>query len=280
MGRRGHRRRRRELRRHGGDRPAVHRPRVRPAVARLHRAEELRGVAGQPRLDLLAGRGRAGDAGPGRRDQGDAGGRPGMRRLPHAARQPLSRPLDPVDRLVPRLPAAPLRPAQGEMGRAVRPRVRAGRGRGRPAARGTRAPSVPRRLAPPADHRSVLEPGGAADVRGRPAHRSAANRAPRRRGVSQELRPARRNQGRRARPHRVAAQLVLRGDEVREALGAMFTPPHRHRPHLARGTEPGPPDGARSPGARPPHRARGAPGRRTGPPRERGPRSHPAGPGP
>ena len=33
----------------------------------------------------------------------------------------------------------------------------------------------------------------------------------------------RRNQRRRARPDRVAAQLVLRGDEVREAVGAMFT---------------------------------------------------------
>ena len=109
------------------------------------------------------------------------------------------------------------------MGRAVRPRVRAGRGRGRPAARGNRAPSVPGRLAPPADHRSVLEPGGAAVVRGRAAHRSNPNRGPRRRGVSQELRAPRRNQRRRARPDRVAAQLVLRGDEVREALGAMFS---------------------------------------------------------
>ena len=56
---------------------------------------------------------------------------------------------------VPRLPVAPLRPAQGEMGRAVRPRVRAGRWRGRPVAGGNRALSVPERLAPPADHQSV-----------------------------------------------------------------------------------------------------------------------------
>ena len=48
------------------DRAAVHRQGHRPPVARLRRAEELRRRAGEPRLDSLARRRRARDAGAGR----------------------------------------------------------------------------------------------------------------------------------------------------------------------------------------------------------------------
>ena len=72
------------------------------AVARLRRAEELRGLAREPRLDSLARRRRAGDAGARRRDQDAAGGRARRRGVPDPARHVASRPLDSHDRLVSR----------------------------------------------------------------------------------------------------------------------------------------------------------------------------------
>ena len=80
-------------------------------VARLRRAEELRGVARQPRLDSVARRRRARHAGAGRGNPADAaaGTRARGFRIPRV--DLASRPLDPHDRLVSRLPAAALRSA-------------------------------------------------------------------------------------------------------------------------------------------------------------------------
>ena len=89
--------------------------------------------AGQPRLDPLARRRRAGDAGAGRRDpRRCCDGEPARRRLSRAARDVSPRPLDPIDRLVSRLPAAPLRSPPRALGRALRPRIGEGRRAGRP----------------------------------------------------------------------------------------------------------------------------------------------------
>ncbi len=80
LGRRDRRRRLAQHGRHGRDRATVHRSRRRPRLARLHRAEELRGVAREPRLDSVARRRRARDAGARGGDPATAAGEPARMR--------------------------------------------------------------------------------------------------------------------------------------------------------------------------------------------------------
>ena len=174
VGRRDRRRRRREHRRHGGDRAALHGPRHRarrgPATSsrRTSRPSEAShdwifsldadervtpALAGEVRAVLEAGPACAGYRG--------------------APGEPLSGPLDTVDRLVPRPPAAALRPAQAQVGRAVRPRVGAGRRRGRSAARGASS-TIPiatsRTTCGPSIGTRAWRPGSCSRTAGAPGH--------------------------------------------------------------------------------------------------------------
>ena len=151
----------------------------------------------------------------------------------------------------------------------LRPRVGQGRRPGRASARRAPALRLPRSLASPADDGSLHHAGGAADVRGRPARGLVGPGAPSPGGVFSQLRPARRLPRRRARPDRLGDERPLRRPEVREALGTVFSPPHRHRPDLARRTAASPPDRPRTARARPQGGARRAPGGRAVSPRAR-----------
>ncbi|MCK7461346.1 MAG: glycosyltransferase [Sphingobacterium sp.] len=304
MGRRSHRRRRREHRRHGGHRAAPHRPRDRarrgPATSTQ---KNFAAAQATPRLDLLARRRRARDAGAGRRDQGARGRRARARAA--TAMPSVSRYLGRWIRSTDWYPDYQLRlydrRGRDGPGGHVHESVQAEGDVGRLRADLAALP-LSRRLAPPADHRPVHErwrPGSCSRTAG--ATGPLRHRAARRRGVpagTTSLRGGLRDGARR--PHRVAAQLVLRGAEVREALGARekqktearspnegcaSTPRPAGFWLLASGisltrcspstsTPPAPGAGgqnqvlltvARPPGARPPDRARRAPGRRTAP---------------
>ena len=95
LGRRDHRRRLREHRRHRGDRAAVHRAASSSApwpgyVAQKNHAASL----ATPRLDPVARRRRARDAGARAARSGSAARIPGARGVPHAARDLAPRPVD------------------------------------------------------------------------------------------------------------------------------------------------------------------------------------------
>src|SRR6185436_6876799 len=203
-------------------RPPAQRARRRAGVARLRRAEEPRGVARLPRLDPVARRRRAGDAGVGGGDQsrdGSPGGRDWLRRLPRPARELAPRALDPDDRLVPRRPAPPLRSPRRPVGRPLCARERVGRRRGRTAARRAAAFRISRSLRSPRDDRSLHHRGRARDARARPSRRAAAARRPPAACVPAQLPRARRHPRRRARAGDLGDELVLRVPQVREAVG-------------------------------------------------------------
>ena len=97
-----------------------------PRLGRLRQSKEPRRVAGVARLDSVARRRRARRRGAGRRDPRAAEVRTGRPRLSRAARDQLSRAVDPVHRLVARLAAAAVRPARRPVDARARARVRAG----------------------------------------------------------------------------------------------------------------------------------------------------------
>src|SRR5207253_2889146 len=140
LGRRDRGGRRRVVRQDGGGRPRVHRPRAGPPLAGVRRPEELRDRAGDRRLDPLARRRRAGDAGaPAGDPAGAAGGRPRGRVLRPAAQHLLGA-VDPARAALPGLaaPALPARPRPVRRPRGARVRARGGPGgpaRGAAAAR-------------------------------------------------------------------------------------------------------------------------------------------------
>ena len=125
-------------------------------------------------------------------------------RLPHAARHLVSRPLDPHDRLVSRLPAAPLRSAQRRVERAPRARVGSLEGRrAGPARERAAALRLPRHLRPPRHHRRYTTLAAEQwSAEGRRASVAGRRRPPALR-VPSQLRPAGRIPRRRGRADRV-----------------------------------------------------------------------------
>ena len=217
---------------------------------------------------------------------------PPQPRLPHPARHVAPRPLDPHHRLVPRLPAAPVRPPRGALDRALRPRVGRGRRAGRPA-EGRAAALCRTATSPITSRRSIA-------TRRMPRGR-CTRRAPARGRSSCAVHPplaflrnyscAAASATARA-VHHLGAERVLRVPEVREAVGASNAgrPSLPARPSTAecsRSTST-----RRGPGAagrtrccsrcnglrehRPPRGARRAPGRRAAPAGGRGTRPHSA----
>ena len=191
-------------------------------------------------------------------------------RLPHPARHVVPRAVDPRNRLVSGLPAAPLRPPGGPLERPPRARIGRARRRTRPAARTifsttrtatsrtTSRRSIATRRLPPTNG----PPTGV-------ARRSRRWRSTRRsRSCATTCCGA---ASRRASPALIVSVLnayyvflkfaklwaTSRAPPVIDVL-----PPHRHGPDVARRPEPGAADGARPARARPPAGARRASGRR------------------
>ena len=202
-------------------------------LARLQRAEELRRGAARRTTGFC----RSTPTSASRRSSAPRSGRCSRRepaargyRVPRVT--PLSRPLDPLDRLVSGLPAAPVRSPRRPVERPPRARV------GRACSGDARAGSAPRAAALPLSrHLATTSRRSIATRRWRPSSGSprAAGRtrfeavAAPAAGVPPQLHPARRLQGRRRRPARVGAELVLRLPEAREAVGAAARAPSRSR---------------------------------------------------
>ena len=144
---------------------------------------------------------------------------PRTARLPRAARQPLSRPLDPRHRLVSRLPAAPLRSPRRAVERPPRARI----GRRSTASPGgcarSAALSLPRHQPSPRDDRSLHHARRRADARRRAARRRSPASRCTRRSPSCATTCCAGGSARRRRLDRVGAEFVLRVPEAREGVG-------------------------------------------------------------
>ena len=277
LGRRDHRRRLGQHRRHGRRSRGGYATRVEsPRLAGLRRAEEPRGVARLARLDSVARRRRARHAGAGRRDPRRPRGEPRAARLPHSARDLVPRALDPQHRLVSRLPAAALRSPRGRWnGRRVHESVEL-HGTRRPAAR-TSSSTTPTATSRITSRRSIATRRSPREQMAgrRPAHQRRSRSSSIRRSRScattslrggfrdgaagllvsalnsyyvflkfaklwelQQRAPSTRSRPtNRSRP-------IRRDLDASARSGADVLPPHRHGAHLARRAEPGAADGA------------------------------------
>ena len=170
-------------------------------LARLRRTEELRRVDGDPRLDSVARRRRAGDAGPRSRDAGAARSRlpcmrlTGCRASPGiwagGSGRPTGIPTISCDSTIDGRPNGPGRYVH----EAVTVRGTVGR-----AARRASALRVSRHRRSPRDDRPLHDVCRPADARERPPRRLPAARLPSSAGVSAQLPAPRRHAGRRRRP--------------------------------------------------------------------------------
>ena len=162
-----------------GGTPRASRRRPWPGYSAQKNYAASRAVA---RLDPLARRRRARHAGARGGDPVAARDRAAAPRLPRSPHQPLPRTLDPRDRLVSRLPAAPLRPPRRRVERPARPRVGAPRKRrARTAHARPAALPLPRHQPPPRDDRPLHDARRRADGGGRARRRrSPASRCIRR----------------------------------------------------------------------------------------------------
>ena len=255
-------------------------------MAGLQRAEELRRVARLARLDPVARRRRAGHAGARDRDPVAPRHRTGAPRLPGAAHQPLPRAAGsaaPTGIPTTSCASTTAAPPSGTAGASTN---RCSSSDGAPGRLPHDLQHYPYRDI--SDHLATIDRYTTLAAEQMAADGDDAvdrrGRAPSAVRVSAELPAARRLPERRRRLHRLGAELVLRVSEAgkpgsedrgRDQTGprpasshrpsiptsildsAHVLPPHRHRAHLARRTEPGAAHRARPAGARPPRDARG-----------------------
>ncbi len=249
-----------------GDRATAHRPRRRPRLARLRRAEELRGVAGEPRLDSVARRRRARDAGA-----GGARSRRCWRPTPPQAAFRIPRVTWHLGRWVRTTdwyPDYQLRLYDRRAARVDRPvRARVGDGprRDRAAARRAAALRLPRHRRSSRDDRSLHDVRRAPDARGRPPRRRCCSSPATRRSrfcatTSRAAAFATASPGfiisalnayyvflkfaklwELQRPNRQTLRTIAKLEPEPERLNHLndVLPAHRHGAHLARRPEPG-----------------------------------------